>query len=104
MLLQLDEGATHLDAYFPKGMWYNLRSHASTLSSGQLEIVTQAIEEPASSFVAGGNIIAMGQPAMTTREVRYILGYLGFQPTHVLTHPDGIYVYKSLLLLALLVP
>eukprot|EP00884_Botryococcus_braunii_P001437 jgi/Botrbrau1/11294/Bobra.0038s0060.1 len=66
----LDQGATQLEAYFPNGTWYNLRSHASIASSGQVQTVTQAIEEPANSFVAGGNIIAMGQPAMTTREVK----------------------------------
>jgi alpha-glucosidase (family GH31 glycosyl hydrolase) len=68
-VLQLDEGATKFNAYFPKGTWYNLRSHARVVSAGEKQTLTQALHEPANAYIAGGNIIPTAKPAMTTREV-----------------------------------
>eukprot|EP00884_Botryococcus_braunii_P001446 jgi/Botrbrau1/11301/Bobra.0038s0064.1 len=65
----IEAGTDTFKAYFPQGTWYNLRTHARLVSKGNVETVKQGIVEPANAYVAGGHIIPMAKPAMTTREV-----------------------------------
>ncbi|KAK9835343.1 hypothetical protein WJX81_003869 [Elliptochloris bilobata] len=58
----LDQGATAVRAYFPRGTWYSLydRSTIDASAGGVTSSVTAALTSPAPVFVLGGSVIALG--------------------------------------------
>ncbi|XP_037482535.1 probable alpha-glucosidase Os06g0675700 [Triticum dicoccoides] len=67
----LEPGATTVDAYFPAGRWFSLhdRSPAITLQTGK-RVTLPAPADSANVHLAGGNILPLQQPGLTTSTAR----------------------------------
>ncbi|XP_044321012.1 probable alpha-glucosidase Os06g0675700 [Triticum aestivum] len=67
----LDPGTTTVDAYFPAGRWFSLhdRSPAITLQTGK-RVTLSAPADSANVHLAGGNILPLQQPGLTTSTAR----------------------------------
>lgn len=67
----LKPGAVALDAYFPSGSWYNLFNYSDriNLSKGSSITLSAPFDAPL-VHVREGNILAMQQEAMTTKDAR----------------------------------
>eukprot|EP00128_Syssomonas_multiformis_P009231 Colp12_sorted_trinity150504_noHs@1339 len=61
----LEEGATAVDAYFPKGLWYDLYTYEVLASDGQT-VTLKAPLDHINLHVQGGRIVPMQTPALTT--------------------------------------
>ncbi|KAF8687334.1 hypothetical protein HU200_043017 [Digitaria exilis] len=67
----LDQGATAVDAYFPAGRWFNLFDYSLTVASVTGKRVTLAAPaDTVNVHVAGGNVLPMQRPAVTTSRSR----------------------------------
>jgi alpha-glucosidase len=67
----LNPGQVTVDAYFPKGRWFNLFDNAQTIHQDDGNVVTlNATEDTINVHLNGGNIIPMQQEALTTELVR----------------------------------
>ncbi|XP_037474920.1 probable alpha-glucosidase Os06g0675700 [Triticum dicoccoides] len=67
----LEAGATTVDAYFPAGRWFSLHDHspAITLQTGK-RVTLPAPTDSANVHLAGGNILPLQQPGLTTSATR----------------------------------
>ncbi|KAJ1260398.1 hypothetical protein BS78_10G229100 [Paspalum vaginatum] len=67
----LEPGATTVDAYFPAGRWFNLFDYSLTVASATGKRVTlPAPADTVNVHVAGGNILPLQLPALTTSSAR----------------------------------
>ena len=68
----LDQGATSVSAYFPKGLWYNFNTLSLDVTAATTG-VTKVIPTPLTAVnvhICGGNILPLQQSAMTTTLAR----------------------------------
>ncbi|WVZ78938.1 hypothetical protein U9M48_026575 [Paspalum notatum var. saurae] len=73
----LEPGATAVDAYFPAGRWFNLFDYSLTVASATGKRVTlPAPADTVNVHVAGGNILPLQLPALTTSSARQTMFHL----------------------------
>ncbi|XP_062229559.1 probable alpha-glucosidase Os06g0675700 [Phragmites australis] len=67
----LEQGATTVDAYFPAGRWFSLFDYSLTIATGTGKRVTlPAPADTVNVHVAGGSILPLQQPELTTSRAR----------------------------------
>lgn len=73
----LEPGATTVDAYFPAGRWFSLFDYSLAVASATGKRVTlPAPADTVNVHVAGGNILPLQQPALTTSRARQSVFHL----------------------------
>lgn len=70
----LDEGARHVDAYFPQGVWYDWYTHRlaaniSQLGGGEWKRLPAPLEH-IPVHIRGGHILPLHKPQMTVQQMR----------------------------------
>ncbi|XP_047134482.1 lysosomal alpha-glucosidase isoform X1 [Hydra vulgaris] len=65
----LEQGVTSINAYFPKGLWYNFNTGEKLVSSGQF-VGLPASFETVNLHIQGGIIIPTQEPEVTTTKSR----------------------------------
>ncbi|KAJ4810281.1 Alpha-glucosidase [Rhynchospora pubera] len=67
----LNQGEVTVDAYFPKGRWFNLFDYAQTVHEDEgAHLTLDAPEDTINVHLNGGNILAIQQEALTTELAR----------------------------------
>ena len=66
----LEEGARSVEAYFPKGKWYNLFDYSKVVESAGEKVTVDAELEEVNVHIKAGSIIAMQEGGLTTVESR----------------------------------
>uniref|UniRef100_A0A0A9DK77 Uncharacterized protein n=1 Tax=Arundo donax TaxID=35708 RepID=A0A0A9DK77_ARUDO len=73
----LEPGATTVDAYFPAGRWFSLFDYSLAVTSGTGKRVTlPAPADTVNVHVAGGSILPLQRPALTTSLARQTVFHL----------------------------
>jgi alpha-glucosidase len=73
----LEAGATTVHAYFPAGRWFSLYDYSLAAASAAGKRVTlQAPTDTVNVHVAGGNVLPMQRPRMTTSRTRQTVFHL----------------------------
>lgn len=63
------QGALSVDAYFPKGLWYDLYNGTLLKTVGEETLVLDAPLSTINAHIRGGSIIPCLPPAITTNEM-----------------------------------
>lgn len=67
----LHEGVTAVNAYFPKGRWYDFRTGEEISASGEESLALSApLDGEIPLHIRGGEILPMQEPKLTTTEAR----------------------------------
>ncbi|KAL6603161.1 hypothetical protein ACP70R_043522 [Stipagrostis hirtigluma subsp. patula] len=73
----LEQGATTVDAYFPAGLWFSLFDYSLAVATATGKRVTlPAPADTVNVHVAGGNILPLQRPALTTTVARQTVFHL----------------------------
>lgn len=67
----LEQGSVEVDAYFPRGVWYNILDHESV--QGPANVRLEAPLNVIPVHIRGGSVIPTQEPGMTTVESRKLL-------------------------------